>query len=187
MSVLSANQIAGYAVKAGVTGQNVVIATAVALAESSGNSDAQSPPNRDGSHDLGLWQINDKAHAELLGSHNWRDPADNAAMMFTISNGGTNWRPWSTFNNGKYRAFMAQAASATPDTSVTGGVITAGNNDPGPFSALQNFAQIISDPRTWVRFGMVIGGGYLILTAVHMSKPLPIPSVAKFAAKAAAL
>lgn len=185
MPVLSANQIAGYAVKAGVTGNNVAIATAIALAESSGNTDATNN-NRNGSTDYGLWQIN-SVHSDLLAGHNWRDPADNAAMMFTISNGGTNWRPWSTFTSGKYRAFMAQAAAATPDTSVTGGVVTTASNASNPFTALQNLAQAISDPRNWVRFGMVIAGGFCILTAVHMSRPLPIPSVAKLAAKATAL
>lgn len=184
MPVLSASQIAGYAAKAGVKGQNIVIATAIALAESSGDTDV-THVNSDGSTDYGVWQIN-SVHADLLAGHNWRDPADNAAMMFSISNGGTNWKPWSTYKSGAYLKHMAEA-SATPDTSVTGGDITTVSNTDNPFSALQQFAQAISDPHNWTRFGMVIAGGVCILVAVHQSVNTHIPPIAKLAAKVAVL
>lgn len=178
MPVLSASQIAGYASKAGVTGQNVQIATAIALAESGGDTDKVSPQNRNGTYDFGTWQING-VHKDLLASHNWRDPADNAAMMFIISNGGTNWKPWASYTSGAYLTHYA-AANVSPDTSGSGSVITASNNE---FSAMQNFAKLISDPRTWQRLGMVLGGSVMILVAIHKSVPVPIPSVAKLAAK----
>lgn len=177
MPKLSASEIKGYAVKAGVTGQNAVIATAIALAESKGDTDAIHH-NSNGTVDYGVWQIN-SVHGALLNSHNWRDPSDNAEMMFTISNGGRNWSPWSTFKSGAYVAYLS-AASAPADTTVTGGVTTIGDTA-NPFSALQNFAQLISNPHTWTRLGLVAGGGLLIMTAFHISIPIPIPIVGKLA------
>jgi hypothetical protein len=176
MPTLSASEIAGYAQKAGVTGQNIVIATAIALAESSGDTDAINTANRNGSTDYGLWQIN-SVHSALLNGHNWRDPADNAAMMYSISNGGKNWSPWSSYKSGAYLAHLG-AAGVTPDSSVTGGVTTVGSTS-NPFTALQNFAQIISNPHTWVRLGLIVGGGLMLMSALHISVPVPIPVVGK--------
>lgn len=185
MPILSASTIAGYAKNAGVTGGNVSIATAIALAESGGNTDIQSPPNTDGSVDLGVWQINNKAHRDLLNGKDWRDPAQNAAMMFSVSNGGTNWRPWSVYTSGAYLKYLSQANAVVPDTSVTG--TPASNSFGDSLTAIQKFAQVISDPHNWLRVGMVVGGSVLILLAVHKSVDTHIPGVAKLAAKAAFL
>lgn len=183
MPTLPASAIAGYAKNAGVTGQNIVIATAIALAESGGNSDAMSPPNTNGTTDYGLWQIN-SVHQDLLSGKDWRDPAQNAQMMFTISNGGTNWRPWSTFNNGAYLAHLGQANGVVPDTSVgPGGVQPV--SLASDFTALQNFAHVISDPHTWLRLGMIVGGSIMLLIAVHKSVDVHVPAIAKLATKVA--
>lgn len=176
MPTLSAAQIKAYATAAGVTGQNATIATAIALAESSGNTD-DTHVNSNGTTDYGLWQIN-SVHSALLAAHNWKDPGDNATMMASISNGGTNWKPWSTYTSGAYLAHMS-GASVSADPTATGGVQTAAAID-NPFSALQQFAQIISDPRTWIRMGMVIGGATLILIAVHMSAPEKAKTITRF-------
>lgn len=181
MPTLSASQIAGYAQNAGVSGQNVSIATAIALAESGGVTDVQSKPNTNGTVDLGLWQIN-SVHQDLLNNADWRDPAQNAKMMFSISSGGTNWKPWSTFTSGAYLAHLSAANSAVPDTSVNA-VDTASSSN--PLSAIQQFAQLISDPHTWVRLGLVIGGSIALLVAIHKSFDTHIPAVAKIAAVAA--
>ena len=53
----SAVQLAAFAAAAGFKGDSLVIAVAVALAESSGKSDAMNY-NTDGSYDVGMWQIN---------------------------------------------------------------------------------------------------------------------------------
>lgn len=180
MPKLSANQIAGYAKNAGVTGSNIAIATAIALAESGGDTDVVSKPNRNGTVDKGLWQIN-SVHADLLATYNYADPAQNAQMMFILSHNGTNWSAWSTYKSGAYLVHLPAAQAATPDTSGSGSVNTVSNSM--DFSAIQNFAKLISDPRTWQRMGMVIGGGVMILVAVHKSVPVPVPAIAKIAAK----
>jgi hypothetical protein len=190
MPTLSASQIAGYAKNAGLSGQNVSIATAIALAESSGNTEI-THTNSNGSTDYGLWQIN-SVHSDLLNGADWRDPAQNAKMMISISNNGTNWKPWSTFTSGAYLAHLSAANAAVPDTSVgpaTGGVQTAGFNTVGDFTAslttIQQFAQAISDPHNWLRLGMILGGSVMLLVAIHKSVDTHIPAVAKLAAKAA--
>jgi hypothetical protein len=176
MPTLSASEIKGYAVQAGITGQNATIATAIALAESGGDTDV-THVNRNGSTDYGLWQIN-SVHSALLNGHNWRDPSDNAAMMFSISNGGKNWSPWSTYKSGAYLTHMA-AASAGADTSVTGGVTTIGNDD-SSFSSIQKAVTTLTDPHLWVRVGEVLGGVALLMVALYMSSPVKASSVVKY-------
>lgn len=92
-----------------------VTAAAIAMAESGGNPDAVgdttiTPPF--GS--VGLWQINVAAHPQY-DPQSLHDPNTNAAAALVISNGGTNFEPWSTFTSGAYRQFMpaAQAASGS--------------------------------------------------------------------------
>lgn len=173
MPTLSANQIAGYAKNAGVSGQNIAIATAIALAESGGNPQATSPVNSNGTVDKGLWQIN-SVHTALISGHDVYDPAQNAAMMFSLSNGGTKWTAWSTYKNGAYLRYMAQASGASPDTTVGPASSNVQNASlSADLSAIQNFARLISDPHTWLRLGMIVGGGIMLYVAVRKTVDLP--------------
>ena len=100
---LSGPQIAAHARAVGLPEAAVPTAVAVALAESSGRTDAVLSTSRE--HSVGLWQINTKAHPQYSASA-LRDPAYNARAMAAISAGGTNWKPWATYTNGKYRQFL---------------------------------------------------------------------------------
>ncbi len=113
-NILKPEQIALVAQKAGFTGNNLVIAVAVALAESSGNANAMGDVTIGGS--FGLWQIYCMAHPYLIppsspDSVAWYDPYQNAQWAYRIS-GGSNWRPWSTYIHGTYRTFMPVARAA---------------------------------------------------------------------------
>jgi hypothetical protein len=113
-NVLTPEQIAIVAQEAGFTGHNLVIAVAVALAESGGNANAVGDVTIGGS--FGLWQVFCKAHPHLIppttpDSVAWYDPYQNAKWAYEIS-GGDNWRPWSTFKHGTYQAFMDEAQEA---------------------------------------------------------------------------
>jgi len=70
----------------------VVVACAVALAESGGDTDAISPSN-----DYGLWQIN-VIHFKELGVNGVtiRDRDINARAAIRISGNGSNWGAWCT-------------------------------------------------------------------------------------------
>ena len=84
---------------------NTHVAGAVAMAESRGDPNAKGGPNKDGTYDHGLWQIND-VHRGRFDFSRIYDPDYNAQCMAVLSSGGTNWAPWSTFKNGDYSKFM---------------------------------------------------------------------------------
>lgn len=104
-------QAAKFALDAGFKGDNLVTAVAIAMAESSLQSDAENF-NSDGSYDFGLWQIN-SVHKGSDTIEVFRqkmfDPRKNAAKAFEVSSGGTNFTPWVTYNNGLHKPFLARA------------------------------------------------------------------------------
>jgi len=71
-----------------------VTAASVAMAESGGRQYAVSPTD-----DFGYWQING-SHGPALATFN---AYGNARAAVLISDGGTNWSPWTTFTSGAYR------------------------------------------------------------------------------------
>jgi hypothetical protein len=112
-ATLSARQIAAYAKSVGLSGQALILAVAIALAESGGNPAAHNPGN--GTTDIedsyGLWQINILAHPEYSASK-LTDPHYNAQAMFTISRGGSDWTSWGSYTSGRYLTYMGQAQQA---------------------------------------------------------------------------
>lgn len=101
----------------GNTGDLAVYMTAIALAESGGDTMAVSP-----SDDHGVWQIN-SVHAASF-PHLWPkryDPIANARMAKAISGNGTNIGPWCTIwrdparNCGHYHAPPPEAGSPAGD------------------------------------------------------------------------
>jgi hypothetical protein len=100
-NIISDQQIAQVAQVAGLQGDDLSVAVAIALAESGGNpsaiGDKKLAPERGPS--IGLWQINigSKEHPEWSGL-NLADPAVNASCMFVLySNRGGGFQDWSTF------------------------------------------------------------------------------------------
>jgi hypothetical protein len=119
------NQIAQYALRAGFTPEQAVIAVAIALAESGGSTaavgDAQLRTDKWGSS-LGLWQIRslNAPRPNVAGDANrdFRrlfDPAFNAQSAYAISGSGTNWNPWTVFKTGAYRQHLSRAQQAVND------------------------------------------------------------------------
>ena len=111
---LSPNEIAYVAQAAGFTGEDLVTAVAVALAESGGETDALGYIGSD-NHDHGLWQISNKWHALtgdgkpgklLIAGAKWRDPLVNARLakaVFdeTVRMGkASGWMAWAVYDNG---------------------------------------------------------------------------------------
>jgi len=103
---------------AGFKGNALITAIAVAGAESGFRSKA-SNRNSNGSIDRGYWQIN-----SVHGNQSTFSPTGNARAAFNISSGGSNWRPWVTYNTGAYRRYLNQARAAAG--SISGSATKAG-------------------------------------------------------------
>jgi hypothetical protein len=106
-------QIAQYARNAGWTGDDLVTAVAVALAESGGNVKAYNPertagtPIGEGSY--GLWQIYLHRHPEFATMNKF-DPQTNANEAYKVYvEAGNSFTPWSTFKNGAFEAHLDDA------------------------------------------------------------------------------
>jgi hypothetical protein len=107
------NLCATVARAAGFTGDALVTAVAVAMAESRCDPAAtghnNGPPPSD---DRGLWQINDYWHPEVSDDCAY-DAACNARAAYRIARGGADWTPWSTYNHGLHLAYIEAAERAT--------------------------------------------------------------------------
>jgi hypothetical protein len=96
--------------------RSVVVAIAVGLAESSCNPLAQGVngptsgcPN--GSVDRGLWQINNCYHPNVSDACAYQAQC-NGDAAWTISNHGTDWEPWSTYDSGAWEGYIKDAENA---------------------------------------------------------------------------
>jgi cell wall-associated NlpC family hydrolase len=108
----SAEQIYGFARQAGFSPDESATMTAIALAESGGNSKAHNPVGEDS---RGLWQINGRAHPSFLTKYNLYDPVDNAKAAFEISHRGEDVSPWTTTHGGlssRYVRYKEDAQAA---------------------------------------------------------------------------
>jgi cell wall-associated NlpC family hydrolase len=108
----SAEQIYGFARQAGFSPDESATMTAIALAESGGNSKAHNPRGEDS---RGLWQINGRAHPSFLTKYNLYDPQDNARAAFEVSRKGGDVSPWTVTHGGlssRYVRFKEDAQAA---------------------------------------------------------------------------
>ncbi|BFU44260.1 NlpC/P60 family protein [Krasilnikovia sp. MM14-A1004] len=108
----SAEQIYGFARRAGFSPDEAATMTAIALAESGGNSRAHNPHGEDS---RGLWQINGRAHPSFLTKYNLYDPQDNAKAAFEVSRHGHDISPWTVTHGGlgsRYLRHKDEAQSA---------------------------------------------------------------------------
>jgi|SRR5215831_11372618 len=110
---LNATQIATLAQNAGFSGQDLLTAVSVALAESSGNPNALGDVGI-GQGSFGLWQINSLYHPEYGPDFTvLYDPQTNANAAYAIySQAGNRFTPWSTFKNGMYAKYLPGVQSS---------------------------------------------------------------------------
>jgi hypothetical protein len=179
MVVVSDQAIAQYAAKAGFKGQNLNIAVAVALAESSGRTDVV---NYLGC--VGLWQVYQRMHPKWSTAQ-LKDPAINAQAAYEISGNGVNWRPWTTYTSGSYQRFMSRAQNATKNAPNASDATTAiPGFIPGAetINDVSHAVSILSDKQTWIRVGEVLLGTILILIALTLITAKKATPIAKIAA-----
>lgn len=125
-----ANLAAAAAYNAGFRGDALTTAVAIAGAESTWNPGAvgdSSLQNNKWGPSVGMWQVrtlnNPTSYGGVdalrdqntLGGSSTANIQNNANTAFALSNGGTNFQPWSTFTSGAYQqdqySFAAKAAA----------------------------------------------------------------------------
>jgi len=185
---------------AGWTGNNIPIAGAVAMAESSGRTDVV---NFLGC--VGPWQVYQKVHAKAHPewTTEWlKNPVNNAHAAYTIWQ-GQGWQGWSTYTNGAYKKYMASATAAAAsgvnaDITIGGkkidplapfkpGTYLPGAADVGIPGAqtledLNDIAGKLSDPHLWIRIAYILLGVILVLIA--LTRMSGVQKVAKVAVNA---
>jgi cell wall-associated NlpC family hydrolase len=117
--ILTIDQIAAVAVQAGFRAEALITATAISCAEDTSHDPTviNNDPST-GDYSVGLWQIN--YFGSLLASRTaqfgppptLQDPLANAQAAYSLSGGGVNFNPWSTFKSGAYRQFLTIAAQS---------------------------------------------------------------------------
>jgi Lysozyme like domain len=103
-------QVAALAKLGGFSGHDeITTMTAIALAESGGRM-VKGGPNHNGTYDWGIWQINDiHKPSEAIKTN----PVANAKAAHAIYvQAGNSYKPWSTYNSGKYKDFWTEAELA---------------------------------------------------------------------------
>jgi len=101
---ITQDEIRQYAANAGFADADLETATAIAMAESSGNQFANGDLELGDSR--GLWQINLHWHPEYE-STNLYDEQVNACAAYSIYvAAGRSFKPWSTFKSGAYIKFL---------------------------------------------------------------------------------
>jgi hypothetical protein len=111
---LNASQIMQYAANAGFTGDDLVTAVAIALAESGGDA---SNTTGDSGTSYGLWQIHWTVHPEF-DKNQLTDPQYNANAAYVLFTNHGGFRDWSTYTqpdlSGKppYTKFLPGALAA---------------------------------------------------------------------------
>lgn len=182
MPFLSYAQLRAYAQAAGAADPDTAAAVALAETDGSGDTHAHNPIPPDDSY--GPWQINmygslgpERRKALGISSNSQLyDPAVNARAMVMISNGGTNFGPWTTYKDGKYKAYVkgAPAASGATDASATDA--NAVTDIPGEIvgsakstaDVVVSAANWIVNPSNWLRVLYVVAGAGIVLVGIDL-------------------
>lgn len=162
--------------EAGFTGLNLVIAVAVAKAES---GPAINPNaifhEHDGSNSYGMMQIN-SVHPDVLKMGDWKDPVTNAKMAFRIwTESRDSWVPWGSYTSLRYQLYMEKAKTAVGELGVEANTppttATPVDNVVGLGSAAQSvtsFFSFISNSHNWYRLAISLLGAALLGIALLM-------------------
>lgn len=107
---LTLQQAIGYAAAAGFAGEQIVTIVSISLCECGSQACGCNPDCCPPNLSCGVLQIYQGAHPGTAGCA--VDPACAYRLAYQLSSGGTNFRPWTTYNNGCWlsKAPMVRAA-----------------------------------------------------------------------------
>jgi cell wall-associated NlpC family hydrolase len=131
---LGAEQIYAYARAAGFSPDQAVTMTAIALAESGGETGAHNPNNEDS---RGLWQINLEAHAgsEWTRGLDMYNPRDNAIAAWHVSQMGADIGPWTVTHGDRGSRYVQFAEEARAASASYGEPANGNFNGPQNYSS----------------------------------------------------
>lgn len=129
MATLTHAQLEELWITAGGSQATADTAAAIAQAESGGCQYAKHGPTDDRpvkqcrytfstrESSYGLWQVNRFAHPQYSAASLYTE-LGNAKAAVEISNGGSNFKPWSTFTNGAYKQFLTSGGTPGPQAGT---------------------------------------------------------------------
>lgn len=166
---LTDHQIAVWAAQGGFTGEDRVIAVAVALAESGGEYARVSAPNTDGTHDYGTWQIN-SVHAHLFTQYPQWWSVSNAKMAKAVyderkARTGKGWDPWTVYKTGAYLLFMPRARAAVGAAPDSGDVTKQSDGSADPSAVGSTGTAGYSEAFALLDIGNIFRAGFRPLVA----------------------
>lgn len=192
------DQLAALAYYGGWRHDNIITATAIAIAESQGEITA-SHVNSDGSTDYGLWEVNSSHFTDPGWKKEWTPPdlllpTNNVRAAYRVYWTGGGFHAWTTYQDGTYKQYMdrarkAYAAAASgakgdvkiptswlglPNWLAGYGIDSQGNPIPGQFSLFGKAGdayQSIGD--FFKQFNLLsalklIGGGIILLIGIYI-------------------
>lgn len=166
MSTLTFAQALSYAQGAGFQGQSAYTIVAIAMAESSLNTNAQNCNNPGGTCDRGILQINNYWHKEVSDSCAY-NPQCAFQQAYRIAGKGQDFTAWNTFTSGAYKKYIQAGAGAQPTPLAVLQQATSSNAG-GLFSGFQANLASWGEKIAFFAIGIVfIFAGFFIL--IHPS------------------
>jgi len=163
VATLSPAQIYQLARDAGLSAAAATIATAIAMGESGGRTDAMGDVGLQDSKwgpSIGLWQVRSvKAQSgtgQTRDATRLTDPAFNAQAMVAISGGGKNWQPWTVYTKGIYKQYLSKVTSTVPGSTTSGGGTTTSVGGPSGVPSTSSGESSASS------MGGVMGGAFTV-------------------------
>lgn len=179
MTVHTASDIYAAMIAAGDTPAAATIQTAIDLAESGGNDQAIGDvalENSTWGPSVGVSQI--RTLKAQTGTGSWRDInwlmgslPNQAAASYQISQAGSDFTPWSTYDSGAYQQYMGQAEQAAAQVGSGSAGYTTGGGTPaqtvsfGPWWAPWNLPGAVSQAQQQTLTGarsMVLELGFVL-------------------------
>lgn len=169
---------------------NATLATAIAMAESSGNA------NSENYCCVGLWQVNVLAHPQYTRQQ-MKDPVQNLGAACQIYKAaGNKFTPWQTYTEGTYKKHLKEAEQGakinkTGSENVEGGIGAVIPGAEGALSWIEDLGKILSfigSGQGWTRIAKVGGGlviGLIAIDQLTKVAPGPTTNLAPSAGKAA--
>lgn len=196
---MKAGEIARLAYDAGIHDvTDLTKAIAIAFAESNGNPNAIGDVTRQTATwgpSYGLWQIRslkaESGKGTVRDGTRLTDPVFNAKSMYSISHGGKDWGPWTTWPL-KASVFMPAAGKAAGDFFAGKGAdkvedtAQAAADQLGVVNtAVKGTYNWVSDQNNWMRVakvgvGVILAvGAVLILAVPRVADKIPAAKLAK--------